>query len=192
MFAVFGVVLSLWIDLGMYLHYNYSINWRFPLAFQIVFCAIVLIFIVDLPESPRWLLKHGRADETRTVLSALDDLERESPSLDEDISDILTSLERSKAGHLRSWLKGDKRYALRLGIAVAVQCFNQLCGIDVISYYAGKKVRFGASTTDALFSNHLRAISRLKPNSVQSHGCTSRNAAVGMRFRSSVRRGSNW
>lgn len=38
---------------------NGSISWRFPLAFQIVFAIMVMGFLLMIPESPAWLIKHS-------------------------------------------------------------------------------------------------------------------------------------
>ena len=50
-----GICLSYWIDFGMSFCSS-SISWRFPIAFQIVFALIILAFVLELPESPRWLI----------------------------------------------------------------------------------------------------------------------------------------
>jgi MFS family permease len=48
-----GICLSYWIDFGFsYLEPN-PVSWRFPLAFQIFFCLLLLALILEMPESPR-------------------------------------------------------------------------------------------------------------------------------------------
>jgi len=69
-----GVMLSYWIDFGLSFAEPSEVSWRFPLAFQIFFALIILAFILELPESPRWLILKGREDEAITVLAALSDL----------------------------------------------------------------------------------------------------------------------
>ena len=54
-----GVCLSYWLDLGFSFLDPNSIAWRFPIAFQIVFALVILTFILELPESPRWLILKG-------------------------------------------------------------------------------------------------------------------------------------
>lgn len=63
-FASAGLATSQWIDLGLFFAKS-SVSWRFPLAFPIVFASVMLAFLPFLPDSPRWLVKHGRVAEAR-------------------------------------------------------------------------------------------------------------------------------
>lgn len=38
-------------------------QWRTPVGIQLLPALMVFIFINFLPESPRWLIKHGRIEE---------------------------------------------------------------------------------------------------------------------------------
>jgi hypothetical protein len=51
-----------------------SIAWRFPIGFQIIFALLIVAFIMEMPEFPRWLVMKGKEDETLSVHSALNDL----------------------------------------------------------------------------------------------------------------------
>ena len=55
-----GVCLSYWLDFGFSFLEPSTIAWRFPIAFQIFFAAVILAFILELPESPRWLILKGK------------------------------------------------------------------------------------------------------------------------------------
>jgi putative MFS transporter len=45
-----------------------GLNWRWVLATSAVPALVVLALRVGLPESPRWLVRHGRVDEAREIV----------------------------------------------------------------------------------------------------------------------------
>ena len=49
-----------------------SFAWRWPIAFQGFFLIIILCVLPFLPESPRWLISHGRVEEATEVFAALE------------------------------------------------------------------------------------------------------------------------
>lgn len=46
-------MISYWIDFG-FSFIDSEVSWRFPIAFQIFFALVILMFILELPESPRY------------------------------------------------------------------------------------------------------------------------------------------
>ena len=71
-----GICLSYWIEFGFSFLEPSTISWRFPIGFQIFFALPILAFVLELPESPRWLILKGKEDEALHVLAALSDLPR--------------------------------------------------------------------------------------------------------------------
>lgn len=59
-----GICISYWLDLAFSFLEPSTISWRFPIAFQIVFALIILALIMELPESPRWLILKGNSRYT--------------------------------------------------------------------------------------------------------------------------------
>lgn len=59
-----------WIAFGLY-YDDSAFQWRFPLAFQLIFLPIVAPILFFVPESPRWLLLVDRDEEALHVLSRL-------------------------------------------------------------------------------------------------------------------------
>ncbi|KAJ5660499.1 hypothetical protein N7507_006950 [Penicillium longicatenatum] len=132
-----GITISLWIDFGFYFVTGSSVSWRFPLAFQIVLSLIVMAFVMLLPESPRWLIKKGRTEEARAILAALADTDENSEEITLEIRDIETSLVLSGSGSFKSLLyMGEQRLFHRTVLAACGQVFQQMCGINLITYYA--------------------------------------------------------
>lgn len=155
-----GIMISYWIDLG-FSFIDSSVAWRFPLAFQVVFCLFILAFIWNLPESPRWLILKNREDEALEVLAALAD----APITDKEVSNeflaIKETVEEMAKGSFSDLFTMDKdRYVSyyiqstyyiiidtymltwkyrnfhRTLLAFVNQMFQQISGINLITYYA--------------------------------------------------------
>ena len=59
-----------WIAFGLY-YDDSAFQWRFPLAFQLIFLIIVAPILFFVPESPRWLLLAGREEDAIPVIARL-------------------------------------------------------------------------------------------------------------------------
>src|SRR6266516_3521477 len=78
-----------------------SISWRFPIGFQIFVATIILVFILELPESPRWLILRGHEDEALRVLGALSDLPEDSHYVHSEFIAIKDTVLEMKTGNFR-------------------------------------------------------------------------------------------
>ncbi|KAF5393647.1 hypothetical protein D9757_000134 [Collybiopsis confluens] len=121
-----------------------SSQWRFPIAFQIVFCVIVAFALPILPESPRWLTKVGNRAEALAVISALEDRPFTDPSVQTTFHAVeeAVALEGSKPGTSEKaslselFTGGRSQNFRRVSLGIVVQCFQQITGINLITYYA--------------------------------------------------------
>lgn len=64
----FGVASGQLIGYGFFFVQGQA-QWRVPVGIQLIPAVIVLVFINLLPESPRWLVKHGHLGEVRRRVS---------------------------------------------------------------------------------------------------------------------------
>lgn len=62
--------LSNWMNYGLYFQGD-ALQWRFPLAFQMLFPIIVSLALLFCPESPRWLLLRDRPEEALEIIARL-------------------------------------------------------------------------------------------------------------------------
>lgn len=132
-----GICISYWLDFGFSFLEPSSIAWRFPIGFQIIFAIAILAFILELPESPRWLILKGEEDEALSVLAALSDLPSDDPYIYNEFSAIKDSvLETSQAGFRDLFTQGEDRHLHRTILAYVNQMFQQISGINLITYYA--------------------------------------------------------
>ncbi|KAF9075961.1 general substrate transporter [Rhodocollybia butyracea] len=132
-----GIMISFWAS-------NSSAQWRVPIALQILFALIVVFALPMLPESPRWLMKVGRPAEAMAVISALEDNPHTDPSVQLTFHAVqeAVALEGSKPGSSEKaslselFTGGRSQNFRRVALGVVIQCFQQITGINLITYYA--------------------------------------------------------
>ncbi|KAJ5099740.1 hypothetical protein N7532_006741 [Penicillium argentinense] len=134
-----GITISYWINYGFAWIGESEVAWRFPLAFQIFFALIIFGGILNLPESPRWLVMQGRDEEAIEVLVALNEKPPEDPFIKNEFQSVkLTVLEMSKGSYRSLFEMSDYREFHRVSLAYINQMFQQISGINLITYYAPK------------------------------------------------------
>jgi len=132
-----GVCLSYWVDFGFSYLEPSTVSWRFPIALQILFALIILAFIMGLPESPRWLIMKGKEDEAMNVLCALNEKDSEDPYVVAEFAAIKDSALLMQQGGFRDLFTMDEdRNFHRVVLAYVNQMFQQISGINLITYYA--------------------------------------------------------
>jgi SP family arabinose:H+ symporter-like MFS transporter len=104
-------------------------NWRWMYAMGAVPSVLFFLLLLGVPESPRWLVKNGREDEARTVLTRADTAQAAAAGIRE-IKDTLALEE----GSFRELFRPAFRRPLLLAVVLAV--FQQITGINAILYYA--------------------------------------------------------
>lgn len=150
-------MIAYWIDYGC-LYGPDDFTWRFPIAFQCAFAFVVIGLMVKLPESPRWLLTHGREDEARTVLAGLEGTPRDSEQVNLQVNVIKNAIRASGTGmggktKFRSLLTGGRtQHFRRLLLGASSQMMQQLSGCNAVIYY------FPILFQDALGTSHNLAL----------------------------------
>lgn len=131
-----GITISYWIDFGLQFADPNPVSWRFPLAFQIFFAAIIVGFVLFLPESPRWLVLKNREETAREVLSSLLDDDPQSTIVENELVAIkATVLEMTKGSFSDMFTMDEDRHFHRTMLAYVNQMFQQISGINLITYY---------------------------------------------------------
>ena len=132
-----ATALVYWIDFALNQDGNtYSYSWRLPCILQSVFLIPMLLIVLVIPETPRWLAAHDRSDESLAVLRRLRGGREDDDVLVAIHKDIVATVIWEKsigAGSWRDLLKNDRiRSQRRFLTACAVQTFQQLGGINAI------------------------------------------------------------
>ncbi|KAJ5287295.1 hypothetical protein N7478_002981 [Penicillium angulare] len=138
-FALSGLAVASWVNFGMF-HTTGSVSWRFPIALQLVFLAIILSLTPWLPESPRYLIKKGRNEEAIAIMARLMGLSETDDEVTKEITVIQSALERD-AGHREKnsanpFSMNENRHLHRLLLAAGGTMMTQMSGINVIAGYS--------------------------------------------------------
>ncbi|KKZ60965.1 hypothetical protein EMCG_04388 [[Emmonsia] crescens] len=132
-----GITFSYWINYGFAWIGDQEVAWRFPLAFQITFAVIIFCSILNLPESPRWLVMQNRNEEALDILEALNEKPRDDPTIKAELEAIEATVQEMSKGTYRSLFRmSEYREFHRVALAYVVQMYQQISGINLITYYA--------------------------------------------------------
>ncbi|AHI02019.1 hypothetical protein KALB_8662 [Kutzneria albida DSM 43870] len=142
---VSGILIAYIVDYAL----NDSGNWRGMFAAALIPAVLLLVGMAFMPETPRWLLKAGREEEARAVLTATqpaEDVERELAEIREVIS--LSGTERGKLRDL-----GSKLVRPALVVAMILAIGQQFSGVNAINLYAPTMfTNLGFGTSAALLA----------------------------------------
>jgi SP family arabinose:H+ symporter-like MFS transporter len=144
----FNVVLGILIAyLSNYLLQGVSDDsWRWMLGVQALPSLLFLIAVLNIPESPRWLLlAKGQVAEARTVLNMID------PDTAEE---TLLALQQHADQQHKAARLFSSQYSTPVMLAVLFAVFNQVSGINAIIYYAPRIFEMtGLGKSSALLSS---------------------------------------
>lgn len=133
-----GTFIAYWLDFGLS-YVSGSVSWRFPVAVQIIFAAILFVGIIQLPESPRWLVAHDRKPEAMEILANLNDLTVDDDAVFAEvtaIADAVNSFARSQVGFKDLFTGGKTQHFQRMIIGCSTQFFQQFTGCNAAIYYS--------------------------------------------------------
>jgi SP family arabinose:H+ symporter-like MFS transporter len=103
-------------------------NWRWMFAVGAAPAVLLCFALLLIPESPRWLLEHGRRDQALSVLRRM----LPAAELDHAIDEIGASI-REESGTYRELFGRSLRKPLVLAIMLAI--INQITGINTVLFY---------------------------------------------------------
>lgn len=109
--------------------WNVVEGWRWMFGSEAVPAVLLLVLLLFVPESPRWLTEKRRTDEARRILTRVNG----SSLAAREMATIETAL-AEEPGSLSQLLEPGMRKVLIVGVLLAV--LQQVTGINVFLYYA--------------------------------------------------------
>lgn len=130
---VIGILLIYFVNAGIAgLHdeaWNIRAGWRWMFGSGIIPSLLFIYLLLNVPESPRWLAAKSRFTEAENILEKVN-----GPAHAKTEMDAIREALKEEAGSFGSLLKPGLRYALIIGVILAI--LSQITGINAIMYYA--------------------------------------------------------
>ena len=124
---------------------SYTSGWNWMFALGAVPGLVLAIAMLVVPETPRWLVEHGKEDKARKLLSR----HRSEQDADEEIKEIKEVSEEQGRITLSSLIGDRVRPLLAIGVAMAIM--QQLIGINTVIYYGSTILGFaGLSVSSSI------------------------------------------
>jgi sugar porter (SP) family MFS transporter len=136
-----GALCASWISYGTYVGFapTNSGQWRTSLGIQVIPAVFLAALILLFPESPRWLIDNGKAEEGLRTLAKLhahgDENDAWVRAEYDQIQDAITFEHEYEAKSYKE-LFTDKSCFRRLFLACAIQASVQMTGVSAIQYYS--------------------------------------------------------
>jgi MFS family permease len=130
-----GSLAAAWISYGTYVGFadDNSAQWRLSLGIQVIPAAILALLILFFPESPRWLIDHGKPDEGLRTLAQLhahgDENDAWVRAEFEQIQEAIT-YEHEHEAKSYTELFTDRSCFRRLFLACSIQAAVQMTGVS--------------------------------------------------------------
>lgn len=135
--VLIGVSAASWLCFA-FLYTEASLQWRLPVAIQIIFSGLVLISTLFVPETPRWLASQNRVDEARNVIARLLDCSEDDEAVTGQLTEILDTLAVETEGDALGWLdvfsnRTKSRNLHRVLIGMGPYMMNQWSGTNALT-----------------------------------------------------------
>ena len=139
LFITFGILVAYCISIGTRETYN-DAAWRIVIAIGLVWALILGVGILFMPESPRWLLKHGRADEAERSIARVRGVKVEDKvdHVVRDLHEMQDSVKYEQSLSHAGWLdcfRVERKTLYRTLLGMSLQSLQQLTGANYFFYY---------------------------------------------------------
>ncbi|HEX5494801.1 MAG TPA: sugar porter family MFS transporter [Mycobacteriales bacterium] len=108
-------------------------NWRWMLGIAAIPGVALAVGMLTVPNTPRWLVEHGREEEAKQVLQRLRHTRSEA-DVAAELAEIRQAAAAQSGSRRRSLTGRDLRPLLTVGLGLAI--FQQIVGVNTVIYYA--------------------------------------------------------
>lgn len=134
--TIVGLCIAYWMDFGLS-YVDGPIQWRFPIAFQALFAICLVLQMIPLPETPRYLVLQNKQTAAGEVLARLHGKNTpvDHPEVQVIKAQIETGIEIESAG-------GPFRYKELLQ-GGRLQNFRRIClclGVNIMQQFTGSNM----------------------------------------------------
>jgi SP family arabinose:H+ symporter-like MFS transporter len=105
-----------------------DVEWRWKMGVAGVPAVLFFAMLFLIPQSPRWLVRAGRPQDAKTILTKIGE-----PDPEGELRAIQASIGQERLGSKEPLFQ--HRYRFPIFLAIAIGMFNQLSGINAILYY---------------------------------------------------------
>jgi len=127
-----GILIASAANLGLK---NWEEGWRLSYGGNIAFALLLLVCLIFMPESPRWLAANGSEEQLEEALRKV----RYDDEIKSEIVKLQIEVEEEKTLGVAPWSEVISDHGLnrrRLLLGMSFQLFQQLSGINAIMFYA--------------------------------------------------------
>ncbi|KAI0064836.1 general substrate transporter [Artomyces pyxidatus] len=165
--VAFGLTIAYFVNYGVNLHVHESSKmWRLSFGFEIVPSILMILGLLTVKESPRWLASKGRNEEALAVLAYLRGVDPGSSFVRSELTEIEAALteehDTRKNLGVRHAFFGKGNF-VRFAIAFFIFLLQQWCGQNAINYYTPQTFASIGYTneTDALLASAIYGVVKI-------------------------------
>ncbi len=143
LFIVTGGMLAFWINYSVAINFSGKTMYIFPLAIQALPAVLLCLCMLLCQESPRWLARQDRWEDTKRVLSRIRNLPPHHTYIQDEFQEIVSQLEHERRliGDATFWnlqremwtIPGNRKRAI---ISITLMVCQQMTGTNAINVYA--------------------------------------------------------
>ncbi|ODV96779.1 hypothetical protein PACTADRAFT_48593 [Pachysolen tannophilus NRRL Y-2460] len=132
-----GIFLGYCTDYGTKSYTN-SVQWRVPLGLCFAWAILMIIGMLFMPESPRYLIKKGRLDDARASLAKVNGVPFDDPAIFSEVEELDAAVQYETSLGKATWselITGKPKIGFRVITGIILQSLQQLTGDNYFFYY---------------------------------------------------------